>query len=147
MSITNSHKLLCIFTFSLICCLACLSSHISCWLYAHSMCFEYKRFVLTYLWRISFLSWRSSNTLTDRSAMETAVEAVSVTSSTSVPSPSSRGRSSLCVHSFERTERSTWHLTHTQHHHHYHVVLQDTTCMTKERNNRKEKKNPKQNAQ
>lgn len=45
--------------------------------------------------------------------METAAEAVRVTSSTSRPSPSSSGRSSLCVHSLDRRERSTWHLVHT----------------------------------
>ncbi len=102
-------------------------------------------FVLTYLWKISFLSWWSSSMLTDRSEMETAVEAVRVTSSTSVPSPSSRATSSLCVHSFERRERSTWHLTRTQHHHHYHAVLQDIMCMTREKNSRIKKKTPKQN--
>ncbi len=102
-------------------------------------------FVLTYLWKISFLSWWSSSMLTDRSEMETAVEAVRVTSSTSVPSPSSRATSSLCVHSFERRERSTWHLTRTQYHHHYHVVLQDITCMTREKHSRIRKKTPKQN--
>ncbi len=102
-------------------------------------------FVLTYLWKISFLSWWSSSMLTDRSEMETAVEAVRVTSSTSVPSPSSRATSSLCVHSFERRERSTWHLTRTQYHHHYHVVLQDITYMTREKNSRIRKKTPKQN--
>ena len=55
--------------------------------------------------------------LTERSEMETAAEAVRVTSSTRTPSPSSRGRSSLCVCSLLRPDRSIVHLggdTHTQ---------------------------------
>lgn len=59
------------------------------------------------------LSCGSSSMLTDRSDMETAAEAVSVTSSTSTPLPSSSGTSSLCVCSLLRSDRSMVHLRYT----------------------------------
>lgn len=65
-----------------------------------------KKNQLTYLCMIWCLSCGSSSMLTDRSEMETAAEAVSVTSSTKTPPPSSRGRSSLCVCSLLRSDRS-----------------------------------------
>lgn len=70
------------------------------------------------------LSWGSSRMLTDRSEMETAAEAVSVTSSTSTPLPSSSCTSSLCVCSLLRSDRSMVHLRYAQTHTHTHTPQQ-----------------------
>lgn len=64
----------------------------------------------TYRFSISLRSWGSSSGVTDRSAMDTWADAVSVTSSTTNPRASSSGSSRWCVCSLARVERSSWHL-------------------------------------
>ena len=71
---------------------------------------------LTYRRRIWWRSAGSSRPLRDRSEMETAVEAVRVTSSTSVPLSSSRGSSSLWVCSLLIPDSFSWALEHTHTH-------------------------------
>lgn len=69
-----------------------------------------KFIVRTYRFSISLRSWGSSSGVTDRSAMDTWAEAVSVTSSTTKPRASSSGSSRWWVCSFARVERSSWQL-------------------------------------
>lgn len=72
------------------------------------------RVLLTYRLSISLRSCGSSSGVTDRSAIETAADAVSVTSSTTKPRDSSSGSSRWWVCSLARVERSNWQLNQNQ---------------------------------
>lgn len=78
--------------------------------------------LLTYRLIISLRSCGSSSGVTDRSAMETWDEAVSVTSSTKQPRDSSSDSSRWWVCSLVRVERSNWQLDNKHSEHMGHTV-------------------------